>query len=394
MGITLNCILVHNGVYALAFNQQNGLPTHPRGLSQKYRHNQQTMSNKPNQQKEKKKLKVQKKQRSKGISNVSFRKDTYGNQLSSVVSKGLGGTLRMYPSTLKFGQVYGDPFTKEEAKLPVLPILPTKMLRTVSSGNGTISSAGYFMITVRPVTSAINDFPSVFFSNQAASPPFISTTNANIGTANAKSPYKLADFTYGAEAALSLRIVSMGIRVKYTGTELNAAGTCYMAQTLPKVSMDNYTPDDIQKMQGYKEYPFRNGKWHPLIRHITQENDKDFLQFDATKVLWVTCENDIPTLENTNYLGMICQATPGQSVSWEVVTHFEVSGANLEQREIGHVDNEGTERIINGFAKKRDKDNSTPDHTMGDSGFTKLIGTIVSGAEKLLPLIPSILTAL
>jgi hypothetical protein len=34
----------------------------------------------------------------------------YGKQLGSIVQKGYGGTLRMYPSTLHFAQVYANPF--------------------------------------------------------------------------------------------------------------------------------------------------------------------------------------------------------------------------------------------------------------------------------------------
>lgn len=320
--------------------------------------------------------------------------DNYGKQMQSVLNVGLSKTLQMYPSTLAFGKIYGDPFLKENARLPVLPILPTKMLRTVASGNGIFNSSGVFYITTSPGLTVTSNFNSVWYSNNSASPPFIdrNTETHPIGVATMKSPYTMSDFEYGSENGLSFRLVSLGIRVKYTGTVLNASGTVFMAQTNPRVSMDGYTTDDIKKMQGFKEYPFRSGKWHPLIRHLTQENDKDFIQQTANS--FVYSENNTASLEGQNYLSLIAIGTPASTVEWEVVAHFEICGPLLEDRAVGHVDSKGTETIVNSFAKKRDKDSTTPDHTMDDNKFTKFINTVVSGAEKLLPLLPNVLAML
>jgi hypothetical protein len=322
--------------------------------------------------------------------------DNYGVQLTNVVKHGLGATLRMYPSTLNFGRVYGDPFSKEGARLPVMPILPTKMLRTVASGNGMFNSSGVFFLTAIPVNCATSDQYSVYFGNQASSPPFITTDDVTytIGKALSKSPFTRSQFPISTENGLALRLVSFGLRVKYTGTVFNASGTCFSAQTAPKVAMTDYGVDDIKKMQGYKENAFRSGSWHCLTRHMTEEADKSFIAYNSSLGYWQIIDNFTYSREGLNYLGMVCTGTAGSPVEWEVVGHYEIIGPNLEAVKVAHVDTAGTEQIVNAFQKKRDKDSTTPDHTVGDSGFKKFINTIVSGAEKLLPLLPSVLALL
>lgn len=65
-----------------------------------------------------------------------------GDQLSSVVQRGVGGTLRMYPSCVDFARVYADPFSTTSARIPVLPLLPSKLVRFNYIGSSVISNTG------------------------------------------------------------------------------------------------------------------------------------------------------------------------------------------------------------------------------------------------------------
>jgi hypothetical protein len=71
------------------------------------------ITKKSRQQKQKRNVDLQ---RSRLLSGKTAKQQTsevvpnYGKQLGSIVSKGYGGTLRMYPSTLHFAQVYANPF--------------------------------------------------------------------------------------------------------------------------------------------------------------------------------------------------------------------------------------------------------------------------------------------
>jgi hypothetical protein len=63
-----------------------------------------------------------------------------GDQLSSVVKNGYGKTLSMYPSCVDFARVYADPFSTIGARIPELPLLPSKLVRFSYSGTSVISN--------------------------------------------------------------------------------------------------------------------------------------------------------------------------------------------------------------------------------------------------------------
>lgn len=306
----------------------------------------------------------------------------YGQQMKSVVQKGLGATLRMYPTTANFGYVYMDPFTITQARLPVLPIYATKLVRSVAGGNGIINSTGIGFVGVRPGQTLANDFPAVYYSNDPSSPPFF-TDNAqtyNIGTASVnKQPFTIASLAAGLENSVAGRIVALGIRVRYTGTELNKAGTWYSGQNNPKISLDAFGIDDVKKIQGYKEGSFGQRSWVALTRHITTNVDKEFMQVQDN--VFKTVDSQTFTKEENMYMGIIMQGTPGQSYEWEVVSHIEYIGINLDSQAVTNLDTAGSEMIISEATKRRHKDNTTKDHLVSGNGQSN-VSSLVPFLQK------------
>ena len=265
----------------------------------------------------------------------------YGSQMKSVVKNGLGATLRMYASTVHFGEVYTFPWSKVGARLPLLPIYPTKLVRSVLSGNGILNNTGIGFITCTPGEMATNNVPAVFWSNNASSPPFVHNdhTTYTIGYASAsKTPYGYADYFWGQPNSQSMRMVALGIRVRYTGTTLNSAGEVYNAQTNPRVTMNTYGIDDFRKQQSWKTKSFAERDWFGITRMITSKLDCEFLQRDSVSGLWVTADGKLSTNESVNYMGLIMQGTPGVPFEFEVVAHFEVIGPNLESQALTTLD--------------------------------------------------------
>lgn len=292
----------------------------------------------------------------------------YGGQLKSVVKRGLGETLRMIPSTANFGRVYMNPFETYGARLPVLPIYATKMLRTTCSGSGILNQDGFGWIACSPAQGIGHDYPVVRYSNNSASPPHIEYTGS-IGSAAAKGPYTIPTFDANTENSLAFRIVAAGVRVRNVGTTLNSAGTVVMGQTNPRFDLTGYSIDDIKTIEGYKEGKFSDRSWHAVTRHVTTREDLDYQQnWNGVGGQFRTTPGGVTTNENNMYMGIMITGTPLQPFEWEFVGHYEVMGPNLEQRSLVPSDTTGVENIVSHASFMRHRDNYTPDHLAPKNG--------------------------
>lgn len=326
---------------------------------------------------------------------VNASQSDYGKQMKQVVKKGLGATLRMYPSTASFGYVYLDPFTNTQARLPVLPIYATKLVRSTASGQGVLNGTGIGFIGTRPGECVLNDSPCVFYSNDPSSPPFLTDNGAtyNIGYTTANhQPFTSAMLASGNENGVAARIVALGLRVRYTGTDLNKAGTWYSGQNNPKLSLDGFGIDDIKKIQGYKEGSFAGRNWIAVTRHITTNTDKEFIQIQDG--VFKTVDSQTKTLEENLYMGMIMQGTPGQPFEWEMSCHIEYIGINLDSQAVTKLDTAGTETILSEATKRRHKDNTTKDHLVSGTGQSKpssIVPFLQKAAKGLLPIVGNLI---
>jgi hypothetical protein len=314
-----------------------------------------------------------------------------GTQLSNVVKHGYGATLATYPSVVNFAHVYGFPFSNEEARLPFLPVYSSKVVKSVLKGIGQLNNAGIGFISYCPETMMVNDVDSVWWSDQSTSPSTISKAGPGAHSPAQKTTFKESAFWIQSDAtAIQGRVVSSGIRVKYIGTVLDAAGTFYSGQTNPRISLDSFSATGMENIPGYKEAPFRTGGWHTLTRHISSEEDKQFLQLNKESGIWVDATSRFNVMgANLNYMGAIFNGTGNAKFEFEVATHFEVVGPNLDSVAITQIDSGTGEKVINELAEKRHIDNSTPDHFATPQGPVKqgaVGGLFRSIAKKALPL--------
>jgi len=203
------------------------------------------------------KKRTQKRKQNQRNNNKVAQRGDFGGQLGNVVQKGLGSTLRMYPETINFAEVYTDPFSIKEARLPFLPIYSTKTVRSIVRANGAIGTNGFGFVTCIPMWGVVNNNDSVFWSQATYTGISIASTGTGVSSAPAsKISYTTANFDATNVNSLAARCVAYGIRVKYTGTELNSAGEWFAAQTNPKVGMVGFTSDSLRKVQGHKTSTF------------------------------------------------------------------------------------------------------------------------------------------
>jgi hypothetical protein len=145
---------------------------------------------------------------------------------SSKKSRRQAMTTMLSPCARDYAYALRDPFDGPLSCVPSsFPPLPSFKTRVFSRGTLTIGTNGYGFVIVNPQAFMVNDETSVFFSGSTYTgtgfPAAVNTT----GTSNASSnsPFSAADLGENPASA-QFRIVSVGVRTWYIGTELNLSG--------------------------------------------------------------------------------------------------------------------------------------------------------------------------
>jgi len=132
----------------------------------------------------------------------------------------------------EYADAVGDPFKPHAACLPVGICLPSAPLSTFVKGIVTIGTNGYGYVAMQPAgMMATGGGPlkkGVTFTD-AAYTPVLTSNQGTAGTTSVDSntPFAYADIGAGAAGTdeWGFRVYAAGLRVRYTGSELNKAGS-------------------------------------------------------------------------------------------------------------------------------------------------------------------------
>jgi len=279
------------------------------------------------------------------------------NSLVKNVSKMGGNEVTASKDDIRFASLYGDPFLDKPGSLPALPTLPHQQIVTKISAVATTNEFGYGWVMVRPAGAVANDFPCLYASKAgSANYPSVLVADSYV----TDSPFQNVDFTAGTSTnGKSFRIVSMGLRVRYIGTTLNAAGTAFTFQLTPGEQgpfdggVVNFTPQIIRAYGNYKEKSFRGPEWHVLTRHILRA--EDFLYQNLTNDNYTYLVNNTSgqvSFDNTNTMMILIKCEPNQPFELELKGHFEIYGPNLSYRTLINANDEFVNTVKHGYAKK------------------------------------------
>lgn len=336
--------------------------------------------------------------------NMRANNQSIGNQIANtmnaknaVIQNSNAANNTISQSGANFAKIYSDPFNRTLGNLPAMPAYPSQPIRVIASGFGSTNAAGNGWITITPAQMATNNIASIFYSIPTSLDPI---ATGPLGTATSNSPYVSGDYTLGTVFGKAMRIVALGLRVRYTGTMFNASGLCTCVQLAPSSYANNANgkiATDLRHFPGYKEYTFADNKWHAITRHIISTDDYMYQQYDPTLGRF-----DYLATEGTGsgtpdsyasmaiYLSTTLSAGP-QPFEWEISAHYEIIGPNLPEAELHESNHRDIERITAAYGKERNKDNTTPDHSVGKPE-TSWISVLKKGAETVLPLIPEIIS--
>jgi len=311
------------------------------------------------------------------------------------VSKMGSNEVAVTKDAIRWATLYADPFLDKPGSLPALPTLPHQQLVTKISAVATTNAAGYGWVMLRPACAVINDFQCIWAS-KAGSANYPSVLDSDFYTAD--SPFSKTDFTAGTGTnGKSFRIVTLGLRVRYIGTTLNAAGTAFTFQLTPGEQgpwdggVVNFTPQIIRAYGNYKERSFRGSEWHTVTRHILRA--EDFLYQNVTNdnfTYLLNTQSGQVSFDNTNTMCILIKCQPDQPFELEMKAHFEIYGPNLSYRTLIKADDEFVDNVKHAYAKKRFQDISTKDHSVGikptdAGGWWPTVKTVLQEGVKLVP---------
>lgn len=296
--------------------------------------------------------------------------------VKSGLTRGIGATLRADPSTAAWPKVYMNPFLKTEARLPCWPVRASVCQYRFAQGYGHCNGNGIGWIACTPLNMICSDIAFAQISSQ--------TTNdgigigTDIGSASCGGSYGSASF---AEGGFAVRIVAFGLKVKYTGSELNKGGFITYHQVTPRDTLDNMTATSIQSnMIDWKQYDFGN-KFTQFNRLYTENDDSLYLKYTgSSETPWQYDDFGTNAPENYNYFGCaINAATANMPFEWQASGHFEIIGPVNNTTGVASpmLNTALSEKTINLGSHLRSKDNTTPDH-FGENG---LKAALVGGLE-------------
>jgi hypothetical protein len=340
-----------------------------------------------------------------GVPKSSMSTPPYGEQMKNIMSGGYGKTLALMQGTRDFAEMYGNPFLKLPAKMPVYPVLPTQSTYSKSQGTFKTNSNGFGWIVVSPGWSVTNDYDCGYASNDPGASDAVGVPSASTTSFKSTSVYTASDFDALGIGTKAFRIYSLGMRVRYTGTNFNSAGRCYCVQSTLRDSVVGYDVNVIQSNQAWKTYPINNTNWHSLTRHITSKLDENFCIFNSGTTAMDYEYINLSSTDNMAYLCIYIAADPNQTFEFEIQSNYEVRGRNLNYQSIAKSDPNGVAKVTETYQRLRVKDNTTPDHSIKktvegtkEHVRSSLLDTIKDGFDeavnigsKVLPIATSIL---
>jgi len=238
--------------------------------------------------------------------------------------------------SVDYARSLGNPFTgPENACIPDYPALMTGRYRTwikgtfATSTNG--AAAGFGYIVADPFGAVFSDTPGLM-TNAAAGTEVAISMNGTAYTSN-------STYTSAQLPNIQYRIVSAGLRIRYTGSELVRGGQVVGLHQPAHVALLNY---NIANMDAFKEserLPVTRREWTTLLYRPVDTVDLNFKN-TAPAALPITA------LTDEWYMGFCIQAadTSGanpQAFEFEFFVNVEIQGAVVLNKMPSHVDTAG-----------------------------------------------------
>ena len=221
-----------------------------------------------------------------------------------------------------------NPFdTPAGACVPVLPCLDSAKRKIFARGTALVQSNGFGGICAN--TCMANDLPCVYYTTGAGTGESIINTTIVNGTNN--SELSAVDFS---DSGVQGRVVGAGLRIRFTGKEIDMNGTVYALEEPSHLETLNMTVKDLLEYDKVKTVPFNREwtvvTWQPVLPPETAYSTNAWASpFPA------------PDKNQPLILLIQCQAGSGPDgtlpFEWEWYLHYEAIGSQARGKTTSHV---------------------------------------------------------
>lgn len=245
---------------------------------------------------------------------------------------------RLAPQTQNWLRSVEDPFDSSIIT-PYIPSYPARRtLKTRVFAKGTLATSsttgiGYLTAALQAAHGSDNSV-GVYTTaaNVIVATGSVPTTAAGTGivTFSSNSPFTQSNF--GTD--LQYRLVSLGIRIKYTGSELNRGGSIVAFEHPLHQPINGYTLAQMLAFDQAVKLSVKDDSWMEVKYHFLDNND---FQFDYQAV-----SNPVLALAIT-----APSATTSIPFDWEMVANYEIVGTKARGASPTFSDIVGLEMVLN-----------------------------------------------
>lgn len=168
-----------------------------------------------------------------------------------------------------------DPFNVHGVCVPNTPCFPSKKSTYWVKGSLTTSATSGW-IFANPYDALTNESSCAWWTDGLADVPVLNDNSAVLGISSSASntPWVNANFA-SAKDKLQYRVVSAGLRIRYTGTELDKGGTVVGLSVPTNHSLTGYTRENFLQLLGvHVDAPGRD--WHSVVWTPAEEAQLDY----------------------------------------------------------------------------------------------------------------------
>jgi len=229
-----------------------------------------------------------------------------------------------------------NPFSGPLTGIPTEPVLYSQVDRIFSRGTLVTGTAGVGFVSMSPSSMVANDVGGVEFSTAAyAGNAIDASAAAGTGFVLSNSTFAAADF--GPDGAqVQYRIVSAGLRIRYTGQNLTRGGRSI---GLHEPSHDTLDGDATAKLLSYDNsgsfVPAETIDWATVLYRPVLDTDWNF-------------KTVVPAFQTTAFMGFLIEnpvATSPFSYEFESYVVVEFQGTQLRHKVSSMADATGASAV-------------------------------------------------
>jgi hypothetical protein len=184
------------------------------------------------------------------------------------------------------------------------------------------------------------------------------TTNAattGVGVANTNVDYNFAGMQSGGTNNSWARLVSAGIRIRYTGTELNRGGSVFALEEPDHQSLATYTISNMQAFGNCHEEP-ADREWHSIVSSgPTAPGEFEFVQaLNSTGTTAGVWGMPGQYAKAPPFLLLAVQGAAGNTFDYEYYQNWEYIGPNVQGKLPGESDDAGLSLAVGALRSTND----------------------------------------